>query len=402
MSRADARTASVSLARRGFLGWLLSSPLLHGQQTDTDVLRNPKDALNVLEFEAVARKLLPPAHYGYLATGVEDDATLRANRQGFNRYYLRPRRLVDIRTADLRTELFGTVWESPIAFAPIGNTMAFHPEAELPVARAARAQNVVQILSTNTNTAVEKVAETRGGPVWYQLYAPPSWPAVEHLVRRAEEAGCPVIALTVDTQAGRRTETFERFRRLDTRDCTVCHGVERRNFYLRKPMFAGLDMTGAAGQNTGMNWDFLRRLRKLTSRKLLLKGIETGEDAKLCIDAGLDGIVVSNHGGRASETGRGTIEALPEVLDAVGKQIPVLIDGGFRRGSDVFKALALGAKGVCIGRPYIWGLTAFGQPGVERVIELLRAELMLTMKQCGVTSIPQITRAYLGSTDRNW
>ena len=147
-----------------------------------------------------------------------------------------------------------------------------------------------------------------------------------------------------------------------------------------------------------MTWDHVRRLRKLTSRKLLVKGIETAEDAKLCVDAGMDGIVVSNHGGRAGETGRGTIEALPEVLDAVGKRIPVFIDGGFRRGSDVFKALALGAKAVFIGRPYIWGLAAFGQPGVERVIDLLRTELTLVMKQCGVQSIAQITKSYVGST----
>lgn len=383
------------LHRRSFLGFLLGSPLLSAQEGVPEVLANPQDALNVLDFEAAARKALPPAHFGYMATGVEDDVTLRANRQGFNKYYLRPRRLIDIKTADLRTELFGSAWDSPIAFAPIGNIMAFHPEGELPVARAARVKNVVQILSTNANTSIRKVADTRGGPVWFQLYAPSSWPILERLVRQAEDAGCPVLALTVDTQAGRRTETFERFRRLDKRDCTTCHMPDRR--YLRKPIFQGIDMAGVFSQDPSLTWTHVQRLRKLTSLKLLVKGIETQEDARLCREAGMDGVIVSNHGGRAGETFRGTVEALPEVVDAVGKQIPVLIDGGFRRGSDVFKALALGARAVCIGRPYVWGLASFGQAGVERVVDLMRAELSLVMKQCGTISIPQITRAYIGS-----
>ena len=384
--------------RRQFLAFLVSSPLLLGQQNSPEIINTPEEALNLLDFEAAAKKILPPAHYGYLATGVEDDATLRANREGFSRYYLRPRRLVDIHTVSTQTEVFGTAWASPIGFAPIGSTRAFHPSGELPVCRAARSKNVVQVLSSNATTSLKDAVQERGGPVWYQLYAPSSWPVLEQLVRHAEDAGSPVIAVTVDTQAGRRTETLERFKRLDKRDCTMCHAADRGGFYSRKPIYEGIDMKGVSGQDPSMTWDHVRRLRKLTSRKLLVKGIETAEDAKLCVDAGMDGIVVSNHGGRAGETGRGTIEALPEVLDAVGKRIPVFIDGGFRRGSDVFKALALGAKAVFIGRPYIWGLAAFGQPGVERVIDLLRTELTLVMKQCGVQSIAQITKSYVGST----
>lgn len=383
--------------RRRFLAFVLSSPLLRAQSSD--IITDPKDALNVLDFEAPAQKVVPPAHWGYMATGVEDDATLRANRQGFSKYYLRPRRLVDIRKYDFSTEVFGSKWASPIGFAPIGNTKAFHEEGEMPVARAAKVKDVQQMLSTNTNSSIQSVVEARGGPVWYQLYAPAKWEAVERLVRRAEEAGSPVIALTVDTLAGRRTETAEKFRRLDKRDCTACHGVDRRNFLLRKPMFQGIDMTGTSTQNPGMTWSDIERLRKLTSRKLLLKGIETSEDAKMCVEVGVDGAIVSNHGGRAGESGRGTIDCLPEVVEAAGGKIPVLIDGGFRRGSDVFKALALGAKAVFVGRPYIWGLAAFGQPGVERVVDILRAELQLTMRQCGVTSIAQISRAHIGRFD---
>jgi 4-hydroxymandelate oxidase len=387
--------------RRRFLAYLASSPLLAAQDLNSYVIADPKEAINVLDFEAAAKKVLPPAHFGYLTTGVDDDVSLRANREGFNRFYLRPRRLVDIsKPVDMRTQIFGMTWDTPIGLAPIGNTKAFHAEGEIPVARAASVKNIHQIVSTNANTSVEQMAETRGAPVWYQLYCPPNWSIAERLVRRAEAAGSPVLALTVDTQAGRRTETFEKYKRLDKRDCVACHGTTREAFYIRKPMFRDIDMKGVSAQDPAMTWQLIGKLRKLTSMKLLVKGIEVGEDAKLCIESGADGVIVSNHGGRAGDTGRGTIECLPEVIEAVGGKVPVFIDGGFRRGSDVFKALALGARAVFIGRPYIWGLAAFGQPGVERVLDLLRLELELVMKQCGTRSVAEITRAYVGSHPR--
>lgn len=378
--------------RRRFLQFLAASPLLSAQQTPT-VIADPAEALNVMDFEAAARQALPPAHFGYMATGVDDDLTLKANREGFSKIHLRPRRLVDIRRADLSIELFGTAWETPIIIAPVGNQKAFHAEGELPVARAARSKRTLQILSTATNTSIEEVTEAVGRPVWYQLYPTSRWEITEKLVRRAEAAGCPVLALTVDTQAGRHTETADRFKRLDSRKCVVCHGTKPEDFFRRKPMFTGMDMAGITTGNPGLTWEHVRRLKSLTHMKLLIKGIETREDAKLCVDNGVDGIIVSNHGGRAEESGRGTIECLPEVVDGAGSRIPVLIDGGFRRGTDIFKALAMGARAVCIGRPYIWGLSAFGQPGVERVLDLLRIELELVMKQCGTRSIAEITRS---------
>jgi isopentenyl diphosphate isomerase/L-lactate dehydrogenase-like FMN-dependent dehydrogenase len=381
-----------TLARRRFLAFLAASPLL----TSAEDIASVKDAINVMDFESPARKALPPAHFGYLATGVEDDATLRANRQGFERFYLRPRRLVDIHSADLRTQIFGANWQYPIALAPIGNQKAFHVEGEAPVARAARAQGAMQVLSTAATTSVEDLARELGQPPWYQLYTGTRWDVTQALVKRASQAGCPVIAITVDTQAGRRTETLERAKRLDSRDCVACHGTRRADFFRRKPMYAGLEVEGLGVTNPAMVWTDVARIRELTEAKLLIKGIETREDAQLCKQYGLDGIVVSNHGGRAGESGRGTIECLPEVVEGAGG-LPVFIDGGFRRGSDIFKALALGAQAVFVGRPYIWGLAAFGQPGVERVLELLRAELELVMKQCGVTSIAQIGRAHVGA-----
>jgi 4-hydroxymandelate oxidase len=395
--RTEAQWGPEPRNRRKFLRFLAGSPLLSAipaaawQSQNPSVLADPKDALNVMDFEAAARQALPPAHFGYMATGVDDDATLRANREGFSRFQLRPRRLVDVTRTDLRVEVLGTVLEHPIVLAPAGNQKAFHPEGELATARAARSKRTQLILSTVTTCPVEEVAASAGRPIWYQLYPTSRWEVTEKLVRHAEAAGCPVLVLTVDNQAGRRTETQERFKRMDSRKCAACH--EPQGFFRRKPMFDGIDMTGVTTNNPAMTWESVRRLKALTRMKLVIKGIETREDALLCGEHGVDGIIVSNHGGRAEESGRGTIECLPEVVDAVGGRIPVLVDGGFRRGTDIFKALALGARAVGIGRPYLWGLGAFGQPGVERVLELLRAELELVMKQCGTTSIAQIGRS---------
>lgn len=380
--------------RRQFLQFLAGSPLLATQAHQVPgVIEKPADALNVMDFEAAARKELPPAHFGYLETGVDDDETVKANREGFKRIRLRPRRLVDVRFTNLRTEVFGTALDHPIVMAPVGSLKAFHPEGEVAVARAARAQKALQILSTVSTSSLEEVLQAAGRPVWFQLYPTSSPEVMAKLVRHAESAGCPVLVFTVDLPVGRNTETLERFKRTDQRDCTGCHPASPGAILRRKPMFDGINMTGVDLFNPGMTWDSVRRLRDLTRMKLVLKGIVTREDAQLCRDCGVDGIIVSNHGGRADETGRSTIESLPEVLSGAGDKITVLVDGGIRRGTDVLKALALGARAVCIGRPYAWGLAAFGQAGVEKVLELLRAELELVMRQCGLRSISEADRS---------
>lgn len=391
-------SVDCTLARRRFLAFVAGSPLLGAAQTGpiASPIASPEAALNVLDFEAAARKVLPPAHFGYMATGVDDDRTLRANREGFERIYLRPRRLVDVSKADLRTEIFGTVLDTPLGLAPVGNQKAFHPEGELPVARAARAKRTLMMLSTATNTSVEDVSKSLGTPPWYQLYPSSKWEVTERLVKRVEAAGCPVMVLTVDTQAGRHTETFERARKLDSRNCTVCHPTTPGSFFARKPMFHGIDTRDLRTSNPTLNWKDLPKLKSFSGMRLLIKGIETAEDARICVENGAGGLVVSNHGGRAEESGRGTIDCLPEVVETVRGRIPVFLDGGIRRGTDIYKALALGAQGVFIGRPYVWGLAAFGQPGVEKVIDILRRELDLVMRQCGATSIAQITPASVG------
>jgi isopentenyl diphosphate isomerase/L-lactate dehydrogenase-like FMN-dependent dehydrogenase len=273
----------------------------------------------------------------------------------------------------------------------------FHAEGEIATAHAAKAKKTTQILSSATSTPVEDVAKALGSPLWYQLYMPVRWEGTEKLVRRVEEAGCPVLVWTVDLLAGRNTETAERFRRTDNRVCTGCHATARGGRATEAmPMYKDIE----GGFNPpGATWETVDRLKKFTKMKLILKGLDTREDAKLAREHGVDGIVVSNHGGRATETGRSTIEALGEVVDAAGGQIPVFVDGGFRRGTDIYKALALGARGVGIGRPYVWGLSAFGQDGVERVLDILRAELQLTMRQCGTPTVKQITRASIMTSD---
>ena len=398
--------------RRRFLKFLATSPLLafgapawrDGGAAASDVesgvlkrvlIASPNEALNVFDFESVARQKLPPAHFGYMATGVDDDATLRANREGFSRFQIRPRRLVDVSRVDTSTQLFGVTWRTPIILAPVGSQKAFHPEGEIAVARAAGARNHLQILSTAATASVEDVAAARGGPIWYQLYPTDSWRVTQALMKRAETAGCPVLVLTVDLPAGRNTETQARFAKEDTRQCSSCHLPGWSGFLRRKPMFDGLDVTGVSLLSPALTWEFVRRVKESTKMRLVVKGIETREDAALCVSHGVDGIVVSNHGGRAEESGRATIECLPEVVDAVQGKVPVLVDGGFRRGSDIFKALALGAKAICIGRPYTWGLAAFGQAGVEKVLDLLTREFELMMKHVGATSLAKVNRSFI-------
>lgn len=385
--------------RRQFLQFLAASSVVApaarawAQQLvashDAALLTSAKDALDIMEFEEAARRALPPAHWGYMATGVDDDLTLKANMEAFKHIRLKPRRLVDVSRADLRTEVFGAMWETPIFLCPVGGHRAFHPEGELATARAARAKRHTMILSSATSTSVEDVATSLGTPPWYQLYMPLKWDETEKLVKRVEDAGCPALAWTVDLLAGRNTETSVRFARQDTRNCIACH-TRGPGVPVHRPMYDGLDGRFNPPEAT---WAYVDRLKKLTRMKVLLKGIDSAEDARLAVEHGVDGLVVSNHGGRATETLRATIDCLPEVVGAVGGRIPVFVDGGFRRGTDIYKALASGARAVGIGRPYIWGLSAFGQEGVERVLDILRAELTLTMRQMGTPSIREITAA---------
>jgi len=395
--------------RRTFLRFLAGSPYVaalggirafaQGAPEIAAVITDPKEALNVMDFEEAARRKMMVGHWAYTVSGVDDDLTLRANREGYKHVQLRPRRLRDATKVDMRTELFGTLYNSPIFTCPTGSEKSVHQDGELAVARATQARGTMQMLSTVTSTGVEDVNSAHGRPVWFQLYAPTSWEACEKVVKRVEAAGCPVIALTVDNTTGRNSETYLRTRPKDLRQCQPCHeGGPGLSIKARK-MYDGINMTDVRSQNPAMTWEFVDRLRKATSVKLFIKGIETREDARLCLEHGIDGILVSNHGGRSTETSRSTIEALPEITSEVGNRIPVFVDGGVRRGTDVFKALALGAKAVGIGRPFLWGLGAFGQAGVDRVLEILQGELKLVMGNCGTPTVASIDRSYVSTPD---
>jgi isopentenyl diphosphate isomerase/L-lactate dehydrogenase-like FMN-dependent dehydrogenase len=352
-------------------------------------LTSAKQALQVTDFEPIARQRLSPAHWGFLSTGADDDLTLAANIQAFRRIGLRPRVLVDVSKVDTRVEVFGETWQTPLFLCPVGSQLAFHADGELATARAARAKGHALLLSNSTGHSVEAVARALGKPPWQQIFLDIKWEDTEKLVRRIEDAGCPVVVWTVDLIGGRKRASQDRFVRQDAGDCSTCH-KQGPGSPINRPMWTGLDRRYNPLDST---WAALERLKKLTRMKVVLKGIDTAENAELAAKNGVDGLVVSNHGGRATETLRATIDCLPEVVSAVGPRVPVFLDGGIRRGGDIYKALAAGARGVGIGRPYIWGLSAFGQEGVEQVLGILTEELTLTMRQMGTPSIRDITPA---------
>jgi isopentenyl diphosphate isomerase/L-lactate dehydrogenase-like FMN-dependent dehydrogenase len=407
--------------RRQFLNWLAASPLFllgSGQEanaqdakelvrnfsrrpdpmiwtpnTPLDLISSPKEAINVFDFEPVAFTKVPPAHFGYMASGIDDEITLRANRTSFLKYQLRPRRMRDVSQIDMSVNLFGSKWKTPIIIAPTGGNKAYDPEGEIAVARAAKAGGYLNVLSNAGASTIEDVIAARQGEVWFQLYATSSVEVAKQVIRRVDRAGAPVLEITVDRNGGRNQETFFRLKKLDPRNCAGCH-VHGIGNAQERPNYDGIDLSGVKSmQSSNMTWEFIKQVRDITKMKIILKGILTEEDAALCLKYGVDGIHVSNHGGRSEDGGRGAIECLPEVVKVVKGKLPILFDSGVRRGSDIFKALALGANAVCVGRPYLWGLGAFGQAGVEKVMDILQSELRGTMQQMGTPNIAAIERS---------
>ena len=401
---------SIIETRRGFLRFLAASPLLGmtgagrllADETldKTDLAEHlisaPDEALDVFDFHNVARRVLPTSHYGYVATGTDGNETLQANRAAFRRIYLRALRMVDTSNVSLHTELLGENLDSPIVLAPVGSQKAFHADGELATARAARAQGHLQILSNVSTHSIEDVIEARGEPVWFQLYPTSKWSTAKIMIERAEAAGAGVLVLTVDLNSNSNRVLLGQFARADERDCSTCHGPGPDAWLKTKPMYEGTGSVSADWDMSAMTWDYIGRLREATSMKIVVKGIVTAEDAADCVTYGADAVYVSNHGGRAEASGWGALECLPEVVAAVDGRVPVMIDSGFRRGTDIFKALALGADAVCIGRAYIWALAAFGQAGVEKVLEMLRAELGMVMGQMGAVSVADIGAQHIG------
>ena len=358
----------------------------------------PLDAvLSVAEFEALAKSVLPPAHFGYMATGVDDDRTVAWNHDAFSLLEIRASRFVDVSALDMGVSLFGTHWPTPVYLSAVSSQRAFHPEAELAVARAAASRSTLMMLSSFSSTPLEDVTAARAAPVWQQVYPTDDWSVTQAIIERAQRAGAPAIAVTVDNRSGRFNETLQRSMRADTRTCTQCHVNNSHDGVRKAPLYSGVDVSHVqeSTQPSNLTPVYLDRLRKVVTGKLVIKGIVTGEDAATCVRHGADGIVVSNHGGRDEESLRSTIECLPEVVGACKGRIPVLLDGGIRRGTDVFKALALGASAVGIGRPQAWGLATYGQPGVEAIVDILARELRSIMRQAGTPNVAAITRDHV-------
>ena len=399
----------MPLTRRSFIGGVTLLPQILSQTHADDALppsrlfrREPAaiisadQVLNVADFEALARAALPPAHFGYIATGADDDRTVARNHEAFAHYEIRAHRFNDLTHMDTTLRVFGASWASPIYLSAVSAMRAFHPAGELAVARAASTRAMQLMLSTGTSTAIEAVAQARGAPSWQQLYPTDDWAVTEGIVRRAQSAGCDDIVLTVDSPGARNNETLKRAMLTDNRHCVDCHAGNSHDMWRRGPMFAGIDVSHVTGlAPPDLTVVFLDRLRKIVKGRMMVKGIVTGEDAALAVAHGADAIIVSNHGGRNEETLRATIDCLPEIVAAVRGRVPVFVDGGIRRGTDIFKALALGATAVGIGRPQVWGLAAFGQPGVEAVIDILDRELNTIMRQAGTPTLASITPQHL-------
>ncbi len=279
--------------RRKFLQYLAASPICsalagvdfaYGANDAGQRIEGPADALDIFDLQATASEVLPPAHYGYMATGVNGDATVRANRAAFEHYYLRSRRLLDVSKVDTTVKIFGETWPTPIVVAPVGSQRAFHSDGELATARAARSRGHLQILSTVSSTPIEEVAAARDAPIWFQLYTLGGWPGVRKMLRRAEAAGCPAVVLTVDmpTSAAPARHTLERARLLDSRDCSVCHEGSGIASGL-KPMFDGIEAVEIDRRGLPLTWSFLEQLRQETTMKVMVKGIVTAEDAERCV-----------------------------------------------------------------------------------------------------------------------
>jgi 4-hydroxymandelate oxidase len=391
-------------SRRKLLQFIAGSPLLAAslglpaipanaaqRLNDKDyIAESAQWAVNVFDMENVALRNWNQAHWTYISQGVDDELTLRANREGYERLHLRARRLIDVSSINRQSQLFGHTLPSPIIMAPVGGLGMAHPDGDIEVARGAKVTGHKMIMSTAATFGIEEITEARGEPVWYQLYPTDVWEITQGILRRVEATGSDVLFLTTDIPA-RNQDRMRRFDR-SSDECSECH-IPGSTF-ADKAMLQGLNAPeNIRSSHPAMDWDWVKRLRDSTDMKLVIKGITQAEDARLALRAGVDGIHVSNHGGRGDESGFATIDSLPEVVDVVRGRIPVIVDGGIRRGTDVLKALALGADAVCVGRPYIWGLGAFGQAGVAKVMQILDSELEVAMKQAGTPSLADITAA---------
>lgn len=374
--------------------------------------------INIEDLRRLAKRRLPAVVFAYIDGGAEAEVTLRANCRAFDEITFRPRQCVPVPTCDLRTQVLGTTFDLPFLLAPVGFCRMFYPRGEVHAAQEAHAAGTAYVLSTFSGTRLEEIRDATPGPLWYQLYVPGGRAVAEATLARAKAAGYSVLVVTIDTPvAGLRERDYRHgVRPLLAGDVWgslpyVWQFVSRPSWVIHyvtdgaPRVFPNVELpgvgpmpcgeVGALLEQTIVTWDDLRWMREAWRGPIVIKGIHTADDARRAVDAGADAIVVSNHGGRQLDGVAASVRALPEVIAAVGDRIDVLVDGGIRRGGDVVKALCLGARAVLVGRAYAWGLGAAGGPGVARAIEILRADLVRTMRLLGCRSVADLNRSFV-------
>ena len=380
-------------------------------------LRAVDKAVNIADLRRLARRRLPRIVFDYADGGADDEITLRNNCRVFDTITFRPRNGVLAPPADLRTTVLGTTFDLPFLLAPIGSTRMFHPHGEALSAAAAGAAGAGYILSTLCGSPLEEVKAAATRPVWYQLYLVGGHDVARAGIERARRAGFSVLVVTIDTPIGGMRERDHRngtsellTRKLGPMLPFIPQLLARPRWLARFIADGGLmefpnvmlptgpmayAEVGDALVQCAVGWDDLRWIRDAWHGPIVVKGVHTADDARRAVDAGAEGVVVSNHGGRQLDGVAATLRVLPEVVAAVGHRTEVLFDGGIRRGSDIVKAIALGARAVLIGRAYVYGLGAGGGPGVTRAIEILRADLRRTLRLLGCGSTAELNRSFL-------
>lgn len=355
------------------------------------------EPVNVSEFQELARLALPKMFYDYFAGGAEDEHTLEENVKAFHRITIRPRILIDVSNIDLSTTILGYKTSAPIMIAPTGMHKAAHPEGEVATAKASAASDIIMVLSFMSTCTLEEVASSCDSVRFFQLYMYKRREISAIMAQRAEKNGFKAIVLTADTPRLGRREA-------DIRNRMIAPPLKNFEGLMSTQLVAdkgsNIESFVTATFDSSFSWKDIAWLKSITSLPILIKGVLTGEDALKAVEAGVEGIIVSNHGARQLDYSPATITVLEEVVQAVQGKIPVLFDGGVRRGTDIFKALALGAQAVMIGRPVIYGLAAKSEDGVRRVIEMLKDELEITMALAGCCSLKDITRSHV-KTENN-
>lgn len=413
--------------RRSFLKYLAASPVLAAGaksalaataaelQTRPDdpyqwwprdpnfVVDKAEDALDVFELESVARTKVPLAHFAYMESNADGDGGAIKDRQDIMKFALRGRRLRDVRKVDASIDIFGAKYSWPFFFCPVGGPSAQNEAGNLGAARAAGKHNVAQMVGSSPTADVNKARN--GTPTFFQMYINPNFEISKNMLQNAERAGAHVVGITIDLPSARKMTQFERAKFKDSRICGTCHTIVDPKY----PKGNVEHRVGGTGTSSGgttramtpeakayngppatLTWETIKRLRDVTKMDIMLKGIMHPADAEMCVKLGY-GVFVSNHGGRNEDTSASSIGALPDVLKIAKGKVPVFVDGGFRRGMDIVKALCMGADMVGFGRPWLWGLGAFGEEGVERVITIIQAEIVAAMQQIGAASLKDLT-----------